>query len=56
VTVATGFLPRLEGPYRRDAWLADGKRLDADAIVGLVSAPDLTLAGTAVDLKLANVD
>jgi len=55
-TVATGFLPGLEGPDRLDARLADGRRLDADAIAGLVSVPDLTLAGTANDLELASVD
>jgi len=55
-TVATGFLPGLEGPDRLDARLADGRRLDADEIAGLVSVPDLTLAGTAVDLELASVD
>jgi len=48
--------PGLEGPDRLSARLADGRWLDADAIAGLVSVPDLTLAGTASDLELASVD
>jgi S-adenosylmethionine synthetase len=55
-TVHTGFLPGLEAPDRLHARLGDGRELDADAIAGLVSVPDLTLAGSARDLELAAVD
>lgn len=50
--VHLGFLPGLEAPDRLWASLGDGRWLDADQIAGLVSVPDLTLAGSARDLEL----
>lgn len=55
-TVTMGFLPGLAGPDRFSARLADGTVLDADRIAGAISVPDLTLAGSATDLRLADVD
>lgn len=54
-TVTLGWLPGLEAPDRLNARLGDGRQLDADAIAGLVSVPDLTLAASARDLELASV-
>ena len=54
-TVHLGWLPGLEAPDRLHARLADGTALDADDVAGLVSVPDLTLAGSARDLELATV-
>ncbi len=44
------------GVDRLSARLADGRWLDAEGIARLVSVPDLTLAGSALDLELAAVD
>jgi len=55
-TVHTGFLPGLEAPDRLSARLADGRWLDAEGLARLVSVPDLTLAGSALDLELAALD
>jgi len=55
-TVHTGFLPGLEAPDRLSARLADGRWLDAEGIARLVSVPDLSLAGSALDLELAALD
>jgi S-adenosylmethionine synthetase len=55
-TVHLGWLPGLEEPDRLDALLADGTRLDRDDIERHISTPDLSLAGSAIDLELAVVD
>jgi len=41
---------------RLDGGLADGRWFDAEGIARLVSVPDLTLAGSALDLELAALD
>lgn len=54
-TVQTGFLPGLEAPDRLQAQLADGTVLDEGDIAAAVRLPDMTLAGTATELELADV-
>jgi hypothetical protein len=54
-TVHIGWLPGLEGPDRLHARLADGTSFENESVAGLVSVPDLTLAGSAGDLDLAAV-
>jgi len=51
-TVHLGWLPGLEEPDRLWAQLGDGRVLDADAIAGLITIPDLSLAGSARELSL----
>jgi S-adenosylmethionine synthetase len=55
-TVTLGFLPGLAGADRLGARLSDGTFLDADAIAGRISVPDLSVAGSASDLDLAGPD
>lgn len=54
-TVQLGWLPGLEAPDRLGAMLADGRVLDREQIIRLIAVPDLSLAGSAVDLELASV-
>ena len=54
-TVHLGWLPGGEEPDRLSARLGDGTILDFGAIARAISVPDLTLAGSALDLELASV-
>jgi S-adenosylmethionine synthetase len=55
-TVHLGWLPGLEEPDRLSARLCDGTTLDRRAIEQCVHVPDLSLAGSAIELELAGVD
>jgi S-adenosylmethionine synthetase len=52
-TVTLGFLPGLEEPDRLNAVLRDGTKLSRSEISKLIDLPDLSLAGTVLDLDLA---
>jgi len=52
--VHLGWVPGLEAPDRLWASLADGRVLDAEHISAVIQVPDLTLADSATEFKLAN--
>ena len=54
-TVRLGWLPGGELPHLVQADLADGTTLDGHDLSRLIDVPDLSLAGTALDLELASV-